>query len=78
VPRLTASWHAPGWLFFRRQLVDGVASGRGLSEERVKELVDEAPLNAKTAAASGLVDALMYPDQVPARLAVRGMATGAS
>ena len=42
-----------------------MASGRGLSEERVKELVDEAPINAKMAAATGLVDALLYPDQVP-------------
>ena len=32
--------------------------------EKVEKLIDQAPLNASTAVKEGLVDAILYPDQV--------------
>lgn len=46
------------------QIVAGVAEQRGLVEERVRALVDSAPLAAETAVREGLVDRLGYRDQV--------------
>ena len=37
---------------------------RGLAAQRVQELIDQAPLNARQAVQEGLVDAILYPDQV--------------
>ncbi|WP_405060759.1 signal peptide peptidase SppA [Kribbella sp. NBC_01505] len=42
------------------QIVDGIAVRRRLSPERVRELVDSAPLPAQTALDAGLVDRLGY------------------
>jgi protease-4 len=46
------------------QVVDAVAAARGLSPERVRELVDAAPLSAEEARAAGLVDQVGYRDEV--------------
>ncbi|HEU5160539.1 MAG TPA: signal peptide peptidase SppA [Streptosporangiaceae bacterium] len=46
------------------QIVAGVAAGRGLTEKRVRELVDSGPLLAAEALEAGLVDRLCYRDEV--------------
>ncbi|MCW2862439.1 MAG: signal peptide peptidase SppA, type [Actinoallomurus sp.] len=46
------------------QVVAGVAAGRGLPEERVRELIDQAPLLGAEALEAGLVDRLAYRDEV--------------
>ena len=48
------------------QIVSAVAVGRRLPEERVRELMDRAPLPAAEAQAAGLVDHLGYRDAVRA------------
>src|SRR5215475_437019 len=53
------------------QLVAAVADGRGLPAQRVRELVDRAPLLAADALAAGLVDRLGYRDEVYAELRSR-------
>ncbi len=49
-----------GWLLdsLMDQMIRGVADGRGLSSEEVRELVDRAPLLGEEAVAAGLVDRL--------------------
>jgi protease IV len=46
------------------QVVAAVAQARGLTPERVRELVDRAPLSAAEAAEAGLVDRVGYRDEV--------------
>jgi protease-4 len=46
------------------QLVAAVATDRGLAEDKVRELVDRAPLLAGEALDAGLVDRLGYRDEV--------------
>jgi len=46
------------------QLVAAVASSRNISEDKVRELVDRAPISAADAQTEGLVDHLGYRDQV--------------
>jgi protease-4 len=46
------------------QIVAGVATGRGRTEERVRELIDQGPLLSTEALDSGLVDRLCYRDEV--------------
>src|SRR6201996_754854 len=46
------------------QLVGAVAAGRGLSVERATELVGRGPYLASQALAEGLVDGLLYRDEV--------------
>src|ERR1700759_4062889 len=46
------------------QLVGAVAAGRGLSVERATELVATGPFLAAPALAAGLVDGLLYRDEV--------------
>jgi protease-4 len=50
------------------QVVAGIAAARGLSEPRVRELVDAAPLSAADARGAGLVDHVGYRDEVYAAL----------
>ncbi len=50
------------------QVVAGVAEGRGLTEERVRELIDRAPLLGAEALEAGLVDKLAYRDEVYAEI----------
>ncbi len=51
--------------------VAAVAAGRGLTEERVRELADAAPLPAAPARESGLIDHIGYRDEVYADLRKR-------
>jgi len=53
------------------QVVDAVAAARGLSAQRVRELVDAAPLSAAQARDAGLVDRVGYRDEVYAALRER-------
>src|SRR5919197_500174 len=46
------------------QIVAGVAAGRGLTEERVRELVDRGPLLSTEALETGLVDPPRHPHAV--------------
>jgi len=46
------------------QIVHGIATGRELSDETVRDLVDRAPLSASVALDVKLVDELAYRDQV--------------
>ena len=49
-------------------LVDAIAAGRKLPAEKVRELIDAAPLSAAEACAGGLFDAVGYEDELPALL----------
>lgn len=49
-------------------LVSQVASGRGLSEEKVKELIDLGPYTASEAKTAGLIDATEYYDETKKRV----------
>jgi protease-4 len=46
------------------QIVAGVAEGRGLPAERVRELIDQGPFIGTEALEAGLVDRLAYRDEV--------------
>jgi protease-4 len=50
------------------QVVTGIAQGRGLDEQTVRDLVDRAPLMARQALDAGLVDHVGYRDEVYADL----------
>lgn len=50
------------------QMVEGIATGRGLEPEAVRELVDRGPYYGAEAVNAGLVDHLAYRDQVYDRL----------
>ncbi len=54
------------WLLDARfdALVRGIAEGRNLSPERVRELIDCAPLSAREAVQHGLLDAALYEDEL--------------
>lgn len=45
-------------------LVTGIAEGRGRSQEEVRTIVDAGPYSAREALAKGLVDGLLYPDEL--------------
>lgn len=47
----------------------GIATGRGISQEEVEALIDRAPLFPEDTLAAGLVDALVYEDELPNLLA---------
>lgn len=47
--------------------VRGIAEARGLSVDAVRRLIDEGPFDATRAKAAGLVDELLYRDQVEGR-----------
>lgn len=46
------------------QMVIGIANGRNISTEEVRQRINEGPYTAKEAMAAGLVDALIYKDQL--------------
>ena len=52
----------------QEELVDGVATGRGLAPEVVRTALADGPLAADEAVARRLVDAVAYPDEVRAEL----------
>jgi protease-4 len=46
-----------------RQIVEAIAGARKLDPDRVRELIDGAPYDAREAVALGLVDGIAYPDE---------------
>jgi protease IV len=46
----------------------GIAKSRGKTEEQVKALIDEGPYDGRRALKAGLVDELLYADQIHERL----------
>jgi protease-4 len=54
------------------QYVRGVAEGRGLAPEDVRSLIDRGPFPASEAKEVGLVDELLYRDQVENRIPAAG------
>src|SRR3972149_1536866 len=50
-------------------VVAGIADGRRLSPERVRELIDQGPWTAEEARDAGLIDALLYEDELAGHLA---------
>jgi protease-4 len=50
------------------QYVTAIAEGRGKSADEVRELIDDGPYDAKRALEAGLVDELVYQDQLDAKL----------
>ena len=50
-------------------LVSGLAGGRAGNPERAREWIDGGPYHATQALERGLVDELLYGDELPARLA---------
>jgi len=50
------------------QYLNGIAAGRGKTVEEVRALVDQGPYDAPEALKAGLVDELIYQDQLEARL----------
>jgi protease IV len=61
-PQREATARIVGSLF--EQVVDGIAQGRGLGQDVVRDLVDRAPLDAHQAQEAKLVDHLGYRDEV--------------
>ena len=51
-----------------RQFVSAVAESRGLEEEQVRRIIDRGPFDAEEASTLGLVDELLYRDEVEDRL----------
>jgi protease-4 len=54
------------------QYVRGVAEGRGLAPEEVRAVIDRGPFHAPDAKEAGLVDELLYRDQVEDRIPATG------
>ncbi len=54
------------------QVVDGIAQGRRIAPEKVRLLVDSAPLQADAALQAGLVDTLGYWDEMEASVTEGG------
>ena len=50
-------------------VVAAIVGARGLSPKRVRALIDETPMTAEAAREAGLVDALLYEDELPTHLA---------
>ena len=50
-------------------LLSGLASSRCADEDDARRCIDEGPYLAPEAQVRGLVDALVYPDEIPAKLA---------
>lgn len=51
------------------QLVDGIAEGRGMTRARVRAVIDQGPFVAADAVSIGLIDELLYEDELLERLA---------
>jgi len=52
------------------ELVEGIATGRGLAPEAVRDLIDRGPYHAPAAVEAGLVDRCLYPDEIEGALEV--------
>ena len=53
-------------------LIAEIARGRDMSEERIRDLLDAAPLPAPQASQVGLLDATCYEDELPHHLSLDG------
>lgn len=53
---------------FYEQLVDGIAAGRGMTPARVRAVIDEGPFVSADAVSHGLIDDLVYEDELLDRL----------
>ena len=53
---------------FYEQLVDGIAEGRGMTRARVRDVIDQGPFVASDALSLGLIDGLVYEDELLGRL----------
>ncbi len=62
-------WLLNGWY---NELVAAISRGRDLNEEQVRSAIDSAPLTADEAVRLGLIDDLVYEDQLAAKLAATG------
>jgi protease-4 len=54
------------------EIVSAVAEGRGLTQEIVRQAMDDAPLSAQEAVERGLADGVMYEDELGAHLGAPG------
>ncbi|MFL7810991.1 MAG: S49 family peptidase, partial [Anaerolineae bacterium] len=50
------------------ELVSAIAEGRGLDSAQVREIIDQVPLLPAEALEAGLIDAVLYEDELPAYL----------
>jgi protease-4 len=53
-------------------LVEAISEGRGLSTEEVERKIDNAPYPAREAVSEGLLDGVLYEDELPERLGEGG------
>ena len=53
---------------FYNQLVEGIAEGRAMTEAMVRDLIDEGPFLASEAVNQGLIDGVVYEDELIAGL----------
>ena len=51
------------------ELIGAIAEGRGLDEEAVRDLIDRMPMRPQDAMEAGLIDAVLYEDQLAEHLA---------
>lgn len=63
--RAQYNWLLDSWY---DDIVQAIAQGRKLERDRVRQLIDGAPWTADKTLEAGLVDALLYEDQLPAYL----------
>jgi protease-4 len=55
------------------ELTAAMGEPRGLGQERVRALIDQMPMTATSGVETGLVDELLYEDELPAYLSVTGL-----
>jgi len=53
------------------RLVDGISKARGFTPEEVRKIIDMGPFTAPEAVRAGLVDSLIYEDELPKLLGVK-------
>ncbi len=53
-------------------LVAAVSAGRGMAPDEVRRLIDGAPYTPTAAVGKGLIDGVLYEDELPERLGERG------
>jgi protease-4 len=58
------------------ELVAAIARGRGLEEERVRDLIDNGPYSAASAREAGLIDGFLYRDEIEEELRPLKVASG--
>ena len=53
------------------EIIGRVAQARRMTEERVRDLLDKAPMTAEQACEAGLLDGICYEDELPHRLGTK-------